>query len=62
MCFYYKDFYLFSCISLRELIMFFLKFFIIIMKCDFKSEFWFSGVLWYPGLTVVGELCSDGAK
>ena len=40
----------------------FLKSSIIIMRCDFKSEFCFSGVLGYPGLTVVGELGSDGAK
>jgi hypothetical protein len=29
--------------------MFFLKSSIIIMRCDFKSESWFSGVLWYQG-------------
>ena len=52
----------FSCISLRELFMSFLKSCVIIMRCDFKSESCFSGVLWYLGLTVVGELGSDDAK
>ena len=28
----------------------------------FKSESCFSGVLEFPGLSVVGELCSDDAK
>ena len=37
----------FSCISLRELFMSFLKSSILIMKCDFKSESCFSGVLTY---------------
>jgi hypothetical protein len=32
------------------------------MRCDFKSESCFSGVLGYPGLAVVGELGSDDAK
>ena len=40
----------------------FLKSSIIIMRCDFKSESCFSGVLGYPGLAVVGELGSDDAK
>jgi hypothetical protein len=40
----------------------FLKSSIIIMRCDFKSEFWFSGVLGYPGIAVVGELGSNDAK
>jgi hypothetical protein len=31
------------------------------MKCDFKSESCFSGVLGYQGLAVVGELGSDDA-
>jgi hypothetical protein len=39
-----------------------LKFSIIIMRCDFKSESCFSGVLGYPGLAVVGELDSYVAK
>ena len=52
----------FSCISLRELFMSFLKSYIIIMRCDFKSESCFSGVLGYPELAVVGELGSDNAK
>jgi hypothetical protein len=42
--------------------MFFLKSSIIIMRCDFKSESCFSGVLGYPGLAVVEELGSDDAK
>jgi hypothetical protein len=32
------------------------------MRCDFKSESCFSGVLGYPGLAVVEELGSDDAK
>jgi hypothetical protein len=48
------------CISLMELFMTFLKS-SIIMRCDFKSESCFSGVLGYPGLTVVGELGFDDA-
>jgi hypothetical protein len=32
------------------------------MRYDFKSESCFSGVVGYPGLTVVGVLCSDDAK
>ena len=36
--------------------------FIIIMRCDFNSESCFSGVLGYPGLTVVRKLGSDDAK
>ena len=39
----------------------FLKSSISIMKCGFKSRSWFSGVLSYPGLAVVVELCLDGA-
>ena len=34
---------------------------IIIMGCDFKS-FLLSGVLQYPGLTVMGELGYDDAR
>ena len=49
----------FSCISLTELFMSFLKSSIIIMRCDFKSESCFSGMLGYPELAVVGELGSD---
>jgi hypothetical protein len=40
----------------------YLKSSIIIMGCNFKSKSCFSGVLWYPGLAVVGELGSDDAK
>jgi len=51
-----------SCISLRELFMSFLKSSIIIIKCDFKSKSYFSGVFGYPIFALVGELCSDDAK
>jgi hypothetical protein len=44
----------FFCLSLRELFMSFLKTSIIIVRCDFKSESCFSGVLGYAALTVVG--------
>ena len=40
----------------------FLKSSIIIMRCAFKYKSCFPGVLGYPGLTVVGELCSDDAS
>jgi hypothetical protein len=52
----------FPCISLRGLFMSFLKSSISIMRCDFKLESCFSGVLDYPGLIVVGEPDSDDAK
>ena len=32
------------------------------MRYDFKSKSCFSGVLWYPGMAVVGVLCSDDAE
>jgi hypothetical protein len=38
-----------------------LKSSVIIMRCNFKSESCFYGVLGYPGLAVVGELGSDNA-
>jgi hypothetical protein len=40
----------------------FLKFSIIIMRSDFRSISYFCGVMVYPGLAMVGELCSDDAK
>jgi hypothetical protein len=40
----------------------FLKSFISIMRCDFKSKSCFTSVLGYPGLAVVEELGSDDAK
>jgi hypothetical protein len=40
----------------------YLKSSITIMRCDFKSESCFSGVLGYSGLAVAGELGSDDAK
>jgi hypothetical protein len=42
--------------------MFFLNSFVIIIRCDFKSESYFSSVLGYPGLAVAGELGSDDAE
>jgi hypothetical protein len=32
------------------------------MRYDFNSESYFSGLLEYPGIAVVGELVSDDAK
>ena len=62
----FKGFYLFtcifSCISLRELFMSFLKSPIRIMRCDFKSTSCFSGELGYPRFAMVGDLGSDDAK
>jgi hypothetical protein len=52
----------FFCIYLWKLCMSFLKFSIITMRCDFKSKSWFSGVIEYPRLGVVGELGSVDAK
>jgi hypothetical protein len=34
----------------------------IIIRSDFKSKSYFSGVMGYSGLAVVGELSSDDAK
>jgi hypothetical protein len=53
---------MFSYISLSELLISFLKSPISIMRYDFKSKSCFSGVLGYPGLAVVGLLCSDDGK
>ena len=54
---------MFSCISLRKLFISSLKASIIFMRWDFRSESsCLSGVLDYPGLAVVAELGSDGAK
>jgi hypothetical protein len=33
-----------------------------LMRYDFKSESFYSGVLGYPGLTVMGVLDSDDAE
>ena len=52
----------FTCISLQELVMSFLKSSIIIMRSDFRSESCFSSVMVYPRLVMVGELGSDDAK
>jgi hypothetical protein len=52
----------FSHVSLRELFMSFLKSSITLMRWDYQSESCFSGILWYLGLAVVGELGCVGAK
>jgi hypothetical protein len=52
----------FSCISLSELLMPFLKSSTSIMIYYFKTKSCFSGVLGYPGLSVVGILSSDDAQ
>jgi hypothetical protein len=39
----------------------FLKSFTSIMRYDFKSKSYFSGVLGYPGLALLGVLGSDNA-
>jgi hypothetical protein len=52
----------FSCISLSKLLMYFLKSSTTIKRYDFKSESSLSGVLGYPGLSVVGLLDSDDAQ
>ena len=52
----------FSCISLKELFTSFLNSSIFILRCEFKSESCFSGVLQKPGFVVVGELGPDDAK
>jgi hypothetical protein len=55
-------FTVFSFISLSELLILFLKSSTAIMRYDFISESCFSGMLGYPGLTVVGVLGSDDAQ
>jgi hypothetical protein len=52
----------FSCISLRELFMSFLKSYIIVMRNYSRSESCFSHVIVYLELTMVGELGSDDAE
>jgi hypothetical protein len=42
--------------------MYFLKYSIINMRSDFKSKSFFSSVLGYPGLAMVGELGSVHVK
>ena len=54
-CFLFKGFYPFTCISLRELFIFFLKASIIFMRWDFRSLSCFSGVLGYLRLAIVGN-------
>ena len=53
---------MFSCNSLRELLISSLKSSIIFMRWDSRSESCSSDVLGHPGLAVVGELGSDGAR
>ena len=53
---------MFSCISLRELFMSSLRSFITFTRWDFRSDSWFSGVLGYPGLAVVGHLGYDDSN
>jgi hypothetical protein len=49
----------FSCISLCELLEFFLMSSTVIMRYAFKSGFSFLGVLGCPGMAQVGVLSSD---
>jgi hypothetical protein len=55
-------FFVFSCISLSELLESFLMSFTIIMRYAFKSGCSFSGVLGYPGMEEVGVLHSDDGE
>jgi hypothetical protein len=52
----------FSCISFSELFIYSLKDSTIFMRSDFRLASLFSGMLGYPGLAVVEEMGSDGAK
>jgi hypothetical protein len=52
----------FSCISLREIVMSSLRLSIIFIKWNFRSESCFPGMLGNPGLNVVGELGSHGTR
>jgi hypothetical protein len=53
----------FSCVFFKGVIfMSFLKSFITIVRCDFKSKFCFSSVMGNPGIAMVRELGSDDAK
>jgi hypothetical protein len=65
-CVFSKSFYLFTSVPLyffKGVIYVLLKdLSIILMRFDFESESCFSGVLGYPGITVVGELGSDVTK
>ena len=40
----------------------YLKYSITVMKSEFRSISYFSGVMVYPGLAMVGEFGSDDAK
>ena len=51
-----------TCISLRELFMWYLRSSSINRTNGFKSKTWFSGVLGYSVLAVVGDLGSDVAR
>jgi hypothetical protein len=59
---YFTCLIVFSCISLRELLMSFLKSSITIIRSNFRSKSCFSHVMVYPELAMVGELGSDDAK
>jgi hypothetical protein len=56
-----SQYIVFSCISLRELIMSFLKSSVFLMRRDLRSGSRLSCVLGYPGLAVVGVMGSDGS-
>jgi hypothetical protein len=53
---------MFSCISLRELFISFLKSSIIIMRSDFRSKSCFSYVMVFSGLAILRELGYNDSK
>jgi hypothetical protein len=50
----------FSCISLMDLLISALKFSVIFIRLELRSPSCALVVLLYPGLAVVGQLCSEG--
>ena len=54
--------HVFSCVSIKELFMSFLKSSINITRSDFRSISCFSGLMVCPGLTMVEELSSGDAN
>ena len=65
MCFFFKCFYLFSCVFLfvlKGVIYVLLKVFYHLHEMRIRSEFYYIGVLGYPGLGVVRQLGSGVAK
>lgn len=60
----FKGFYLFvfSSISLSKLLISSIKFSIIFLPWDIRSVSYFSGVLEFPELLMVGDLGSDSVK